>query len=1168
MHFRALTCAAVLAMAIAALSQQPTAALGGPGVTPVPCPDQAWQPGDAAFEALPGANAIFGKYDGGLYRIEIPAKWNGELVLFAHGFVPNTGATGSNLRVGTHRIREHLVQQGFAWAASSYRCNGYVPGQGLLDTVALGDLFTKSNDGRAAQRTYLTGESMGGHITLLGMQEFPTMFAGGLAMCPAGPELFDYYAAVSAAAEVVTGVQFHADTMPQDIAKMAELLGKPPEYTDKGRQLASVQIQISGGPRPFAVEGLASRFLANMATSQAALLGSTTPSNRAIDTAHITYTIDESLGLTAGALNAKARRKTGDPQVRSANGPYEEVVPFDGKIQRPLLTMHGTGDLYVPIFLEQSLKRAVVAAGNERLLAQRIYRIGAHCQFSQPEIIKAFDDLVTWVRQGTKPESDDVFGDLRNAGLKFTTPLRANDPGGVTVTPKPSSQPQAAAQARVDFARDVQPIFKQNCISCHGPAVHQNGFRLDQRSAAMRGSTMNPGVIRPGESAASFLFMRISGAQFGPQMPPTGALRPEQIATIKAWLDQGAEWPDALAGETPPAPADPKATRLIDAMRSGDRSSFKTLAAERNVGSLRGPGGSTPLMNAVLYGDVALMRTLLDGGADPNARNDAGATALMWATNDLEKTRLLLDRGAKADVKSDDGRTPLLIAAGQPGASAVVKLLLDHGANPSVKAPGLGGETTPLLEAATIGDAAIVRLLVERGADLNAFGSVGLAFALHAHCTDCFDLLAGAMDKQTITIASFVASPPLGDATALERILDRGADTAFKDSEGSTILLRAASSDFFPLDVVKTLIARGVDVNATNARGATALSMARLQGHTPVVDLLVKAGAKDASAAPTPRTASTTPAPSPRAAVERVLPLLQQTDVTFLKKSGCVSCHNNTLAAMTVATARSHGVRVDEETAHQQAEAIASFLDGWRERALQGLAIPGEADTVSYILLGLSAENYPANDATEAMARILRRQQRPNGQWRITAHRPPIESSDTQVTAASMRSLQMYAPKTERAAYETTIQRAATWLMNTPPRTTEDRVFQLLGLGWAKANRTVIQKAARALVGEQRPDGGWSQLPTLASDAYATGQALVALEESGALAVTDPAYKRGVQFLLNTQLADGSWYVSTRALPIQPPFESGFPHGKDQFISAAASNWAAMALALAIGSGS
>jgi hypothetical protein len=222
-------------------------------------------------------------------------------------------------------------------------------------------------------------------------------------MCPAGSELFDYFTAVSAAAEVVTGIQFHADSVQQDLAKMSELLGKPPDYTDKGRQLASVELQISGGPRPFAMDGLSSRFLANIGTGPGALVGSTTPSNRAVDTAHIKYAIDPGLGLTADALNARARRKTGDPQVRSGNGPFEEIVPFDGKIERPLLTMHGTGDLYVPVFLEQSLKRAVTAAGNEKLLTQRLYRIGAHCQFSQAEMIQAFDDLVKWVRDDVKP---------------------------------------------------------------------------------------------------------------------------------------------------------------------------------------------------------------------------------------------------------------------------------------------------------------------------------------------------------------------------------------------------------------------------------------------------------------------------------------------------------------------------------------------------------------------------------------------------------------------------------------------------------------------------------------------------------------------------------------------------------------------------------------------
>ena len=435
MRLRALTLAAIAAFLALASTTRAPAALGRPGITPVPCPTQEWQPGDPKFDALPGAKAFFGQYDGGLYKIEIPDSWNGELVLYAHGFVSNAGAQGSALRVGNSPIREHQVQQGYAWAASSYRCNGYVPGQGLLDTMALTDLFTKANAGRAPQRVYLTGTSMGGHVTLLGMHEFPTAFAGGLAMCPAGPELFDFFAATAGAAEVITGVQAKLDTMPADVAKMNGLLGKPPDYTDKGRQLASVEIQISGGPRPFAIEGLASggRFAGNI--SPAALAGSTTPSNRAVMTTQITYGIDEGLGLSADALNQGARRKALDPEIRNPMGPYDELVPFDGKLERPTLTMHGTGDLFVPIVLEQSLKRAVVAAGKDSLLAQRIYRIAGHCGFSQPEMIKAFDDLTAWVRKGTKPAGDEVYGDLTNAGMTFTNPLRPNDPGGTHVTP-------------------------------------------------------------------------------------------------------------------------------------------------------------------------------------------------------------------------------------------------------------------------------------------------------------------------------------------------------------------------------------------------------------------------------------------------------------------------------------------------------------------------------------------------------------------------------------------------------------------------------------------------------------------------------------------------------------------------------------------------------------
>ena len=110
------------------------------------------------------------------------------------------------------------------------------------------------------------------------------------------------------------------------------------------------------------------------------------------------------------------------------------------------------------------------------------------------------------------------------------------------------------ADDAIDFGRDVQPLFKAHCYECHGPKQKKNGLRLDRRRDALRGGTIS--VIGPGNSAASLLYLKLVTDQHGPQMPPTGPLDPEQLNVIKLWIDQGAKWPDDLAGETPQAPPD------------------------------------------------------------------------------------------------------------------------------------------------------------------------------------------------------------------------------------------------------------------------------------------------------------------------------------------------------------------------------------------------------------------------------------------------------------------------------------------------------------------------------------------------------------------------------------------------------------------------------------
>jgi len=714
----------------------------------------------------------------------------------------------------------------------------------------------------------------------------------------------------------------------------------------------------------------------------------------------------------------------------------------------------------------------------------------------------------------------------------------------------------------IDFGKDVQPIFQAYCVSCHGPSQQMAGFRIDQRRYAMPNRVgANGARIVPGDSGRSRLYQKIIGNGGGLQMPPTGALSQEQIGTIKAWIEQDAEWPDELSGETPSVPPDPKATRIMEVLRRGDRAEFdKLLLEDPKASDRRGSGGSTPLMYAALYGDAGLVRRLLDNGTNPNLSNDAGATALMWAVDDAEKTRLLLDHGADANARSGEGRTALIMAAGRFGSSAVVKLLLDHGADPSAMTPQ--GQSASSA-AALAGDADVLRMLAERGADARSRAGA-LASAAQGGCAACFGPLIDVADRNALNRA-MALSAVQGDASELKTLLDRGAQVNAKDvlGGGFSTLMLAAGSEGGSVEAIQTLVNRGADLHAKSAAGETVLDLAKRQGTTPIVDLLKKAGAEETDAPVTAR-AKPEPAQSVRAAAERSIPPLQRADVTFFKKSGCVSCHNNSLTAMTLAAARKNRIPVDEEVAQRQLRTIGAYIESWRERVLLGVPIPGGQDTISYILAGLAAANYPPDAATDALARYLRNSQGPGGGWRIAASggaRPPIESSNIEVTAISMRALQVYAPQTQRAEYQKSVRLAAGWLARAQPRTTEDRVYQLLGLRWAGEARETLRNAARALLSEQRANGGWAQLATLTPDAYATGQALVALKECGTLAVTDAAYRRGVKFLVGSQLADGSWHVRSRAIPFQPYFDSDFPHGRDQFISAAATNWAVMALA-------
>ena len=364
-----------------------------------------------------------GVLNGAAYRIEVPANWNGKLVMYAHGYA----GTGSMLGISNPSIRRYLVQNGYAWAASSYSKNYYDVRAGVEDTNALALEFNKiaAANGRpltTPTRLYITGHSMGGHITAAAIEDetyatanHKVRYHGAVPMCGVvgDTELFNQFAAMQVTAQALAGVPSYPTTKWSEIQALVTgtlFTTFPSVPTAAGAKYLSVVKHITGGERPLFNEGIA--FGGSFPSAYGTFGGDGTIdgilTQSVLDTNAYTYVIDgDAAGSTA--LNASVQKLSAVPDANRLRRDGLRWIPqVNGEFKIPVVSIHTLGDLFVPFSMQQTYQKRTAAKGNGAWLVQRAIRGASHCDFTVAEQVAAFDDMIRWERDGIKPSGDDV----------------------------------------------------------------------------------------------------------------------------------------------------------------------------------------------------------------------------------------------------------------------------------------------------------------------------------------------------------------------------------------------------------------------------------------------------------------------------------------------------------------------------------------------------------------------------------------------------------------------------------------------------------------------------------------------------------------------------------------------------------------------------------------
>jgi len=410
---RVLASTVVAVTLVAAVPSPAALAAGTPGDQPLPGYTIVNPPLAPAVVGGRPTRVLQGTHRHAAYVVEVPARWNGDLVMWAHGYrgqgrvlSPETPAFG---------LRQRLLDQGYAWAASSYYANGFDVRAGVLSTKDLADHVARSV--RRPHRTFLAGVSMGGYVIARSLEEYPSFYAGALPMCGVmgDQRLIDYFLDYQLTAQALAGVDAYppaADYLTAVVPRVQDTLGiaavtpaAPEPANALGRQFRDLTVRLSGGSRPGAAASFAywKDYLFTLGAPAAAR--DTTAADPGLIATNL---------FTVYAPNAprevnRAVRRVAPERWGERLSPGLTQVPHvAGRPRVPVLSLHNLGDLFVPFAMEQQYRADVDRNGRSRLLVQRAIRATGHCEFTPAEAGSAWDDLASWVRHGTRPPGDRV----------------------------------------------------------------------------------------------------------------------------------------------------------------------------------------------------------------------------------------------------------------------------------------------------------------------------------------------------------------------------------------------------------------------------------------------------------------------------------------------------------------------------------------------------------------------------------------------------------------------------------------------------------------------------------------------------------------------------------------------------------------------------------------